>query len=169
MAKFSPNQIATRLRRIAAFIDSREAPSRSAVLSVLRRVAEDLEPEFVQDVQRLMESGLPATYDAGDPSIIRSNYPLSDADIFITYPTGYGDHAVALVVFPDVDILIEFDSHGHVMSHQSSGQLAPEDVGVSDLASLKSAASPGSLMDPESFASVAKEHGYYWESDWSVL
>jgi len=133
-----------------------------------------------------MEQGLPR----GDNSpLIKSNYLLENADVFITFPVKFYDNndrpaelpdttatqqqlmdarrsrPSVLIVWPDVDMLVEYDvvdgradtsdSHGG-----ESGHVWPDEVGVGNIQDVMAAMGPGSLVTNAKFKELAALHGY---------
>jgi len=178
-----PSRVSAELRRIAVGIDVSKNPSLSLVLAALKRVADELEPEFVQDVHGIMEKGLPR---GNSSPLIKSNYLLENADIFITFPVKFYDEndkptelpdtmetqqqlmnaghsrPSVLVVWPDVDILIQYDIFdGRADTSQSHGDdVWPNDVGANNIQDVMAAMGPGSLVTNSRFKELAALHGY---------
>jgi hypothetical protein len=179
----------TGLRQIAisvrAFGFLFKQPSLSLAASNLLRLADEFEPEYQEDVRRIMEKGLPPAQSGS--GIIKSNYLLEDADIYFSISTKFYDvndrpvelpdtietqqklikepHRVsALIIWPDIDILAEYDSSGDADTSQSHGGPAghtwPDEIGVKNFDDVMAAAGPGSLVTNARFKELAASHDY---------
>lgn len=178
----TPSQISSELRRIAAKIDASRQPSLSLVMAALKRLADEFEPEYQEDVRRIMEKGLPPL--ESKSSIIKSNYPLENADIFFSTSVKFYDmndrpmelpdtietqqqlikkphRKLALIIWGDIDILAEYDPDGQSDTSSSHGEdVSPDELGIRDVSSLMAAAGPGSLVTNAEFKNLAEKHGY---------
>jgi hypothetical protein len=185
------NKISAELRQIAvsvrAFGFLFRQPSLSLAASNLLHLANEFEPEYQEDVRRIMEKGLPPVQSRSD--VIKSNYLLEDADIFITMSVKFYDEndrpvelpdtletqanlvnaqqhrMTALIVWPDVDMLVEYDPIDRrsdtSQSHGPGGQFVhPDDVGAANLDDVMTAAGPGSSVTNKKFKELAAMHGY---------
>lgn len=183
------SQIIISLRRIASKIQASKNPSISAVLYDLKKTAQEFEEQVIEDVHNLMERGLPRVYD-GDSSVIKSNFSVENADIFLTYQISSEDgqslhdtyrtqftlskntvsNARALLVWPEADVLIDFDSYGSVKGSESheldelgkimpklNARLGKSEIGVNSINQIKNHAI---LLTNEEFLNKQKEHGY---------
>ena len=187
-----PSAVAASLRQIADKIAGSKRPSISAVFKQIQRIADQIENQVVEDVNNLMEKGLPRI-DSGDPKVIKSMYTLDKADIFYSYKTGHYDRndkwetlpdtkqtqenlketsgsVTALIIWPDCDLLYDFDNNGSILSGNSH-QIDPEtgkasngpyisDLGIKNFSEIEKAAGPGSWVLNSQLILKAKEHSY---------
>lgn len=176
------NRTSIELKRIAVSVSAFGRPSLSLAASTLLRLANEFEPEYQEDVHRIMERGLPPVESRS--GIIKSNYPLESADIFISFPVKFYDEndkpaelpdtletqqqlvngkrsrAHALIVWPDIDMLAEYDAFdGRTDTSQTHG-VHPDEVGAENIRDVMAAMGPGSLITNAEFKQIAKLHGY---------
>lgn len=157
-------------------------------LSILRKIIKEelgLDKDdlaVATDVERMMNNGVPRQ---SSSPMIKSNYALDQADIFISRSVKYYDHnekptelpdtiesqqkleelqgrTVALIVWPDIDMLVGYDYLGTADTSSSHGgdHVNPWDLDANNLQAVQAVMSPGSVITNAAFAKLAKLHGY---------